>query len=157
MYLLIMFTVLTIVNVILSTVKTIVTANGGKWSAAIVNAITYGLYTILIVYTATDGIDTLTKALITAAANLIGVFIVKTIEEKLNKEKLWKVECTINPNNFYKMKRDCIKNDFSFNYIDLGKYVIFNFYCPTQDESKRVKKLVNEYNAKYFVSESKVL
>ena len=47
--LLITFIVLSIVNVILQTVKSIVTVKCGKFSASIVNAVAFGLYTIVTV------------------------------------------------------------------------------------------------------------
>ena len=47
--LLITFIVLSIVNVILQTVKSIVTVKCGKFSASIVNAVAFGLYTVVTV------------------------------------------------------------------------------------------------------------
>ena len=56
---------------------------------------------------------------------------------------------------------DCIielrKNDIPFNYIDINKYIIINCYCATQKDSTIVKEILDKYNAKYFVSESKIL
>lgn len=40
---------------------------------------------------------------------------------------------------------------------NLGKYTLFNFYCATQKESAKVKAIVEQYEAKYFASESKIL
>ena len=51
MNLLILFIVLNIANVILQTAKSICTVKCGKLVAAIANAIAYGLYTVVIVYT----------------------------------------------------------------------------------------------------------
>ena len=39
----------------------------------------------------------------------------------------------------------------------IKKYYLFNFYCPTKAESDKVKELLQIYEAKYFVSESKKL
>ena len=46
------FIILTMANVILSTAKSLITVNGDKWSAAFANAVTYGVYTYLIFFTA---------------------------------------------------------------------------------------------------------
>jgi hypothetical protein len=43
------------------------------------------------------------------------------------------------------------------NPDDIEKYVILNFYCATKKQSETVKNLLDEMNAKYFVSESKNL
>jgi hypothetical protein len=52
--LLITFTVLNIINVIIQTVKSIATVKCGKVAASVVNAVAYGLYTIVVVYTMAD-------------------------------------------------------------------------------------------------------
>ena len=91
---LISFIFFNILNVIIQTVKSIVTIKCNKWVAAIVNAIAYGLYTYIVVLTASD-IDLWFKIIVVALANLVGVFIVKWVEEKKRKEMLWKVEFTI--------------------------------------------------------------
>ena len=49
--LLIVFILLNVVNVIIQTVKSIATIKCGKSVAALVNAIAYGLYTVVVVYT----------------------------------------------------------------------------------------------------------
>ena len=70
--LLITFIVLSIVNVILQTVKSIVTVKCGKFSASIVNAVAFGLYTVVTVYTMCD-LPLMIKALIVALCNLISL------------------------------------------------------------------------------------
>ena len=53
---------------------------------------------------------------------------------------------------------ECENKDLSFNYIDVNKYIIFNFYCATKEESAQVKEVLKKYGTvKYFVSESKNL
>ena len=46
------YIVFNILNVIIQTIKSIVTIKCNKWIAAIVNAIAYGLYTYIVVLTA---------------------------------------------------------------------------------------------------------
>ena len=54
MKLLILFIALNIINVILQTVRSICTIKCSKLVASLVNALTYGLYTIVLVYTMCD-------------------------------------------------------------------------------------------------------
>ena len=96
--LLITFIILNIFNVIIQTVKSIATVKCGKTAAAIINAVAYGLYTIVTVYMLCE-LDLWVKALIVAVCNLIGVYIVKLVEEESRKDKLWKVEATIKAKN----------------------------------------------------------
>ena len=79
MKLLILFIVLNVVNVIIQTVKSLATVKCGKGMASIVNAVAYGLYTIVLVYTMCD-LPLYLKALVVALCNLVGVFIVKWLE-----------------------------------------------------------------------------
>ena len=157
MELLIIFIVLNIVNVILQTVKSLATVKCGKVAAAIVNAVAYGLYTIVLVYTMCD-LPLMWKASIVALCNFIGVYVVKLIEEKARKDKLWKVEATVPFEDWETLDYNLTNHFIQHNYILLGeKYAVFNIYCPTQNDSKFAKKILDEHNAKYFVSESKTL
>lgn len=157
MKLLILFIVLNIVNVILQTAKSIATVKCGKTVAALVNAIAYGLYTIVIVYTNCE-LNLWVKVAVVGVANLIGVYVVKYFEEKGRKDKLWKVEATVLRTHLDHLHADLAQESIAHSYIsNVGKYVLFNIYCPTQKESAKAKKIMDKYNAKYFVSESKTL
>ena len=150
------FVILNIINVIIQTVKSLATVKCGKTVASIVNAVAYGLYTVVVVYTVCD-LPLWLKVVVVGVANLIGVYAVKLIEEKSRKDKLWKVECTVPQENAYYLAIE-LKNQVPFNCIEnVGKYAIFNIYCATQEQSTTVKLILNEYNAKYFVSETKNL
>lgn len=161
MEMLILFIVMSIINVIIQTVKSIATIKCGKLAAAVINAVAYGLYTYVIVLTANDSIDLLAKCFIVAGCNFVGVFVVKFFEEKARKDKLWKVEATIHNEGIDPHYDDCLvalrNAGIPHNYIDANKYLIINVYCATQAESRVAKTILDQYNAKYFVSESKTL
>ena len=153
MKLLILFVVMNILNVIIQTIKSIATIKCGKWGAAIA----YGLYTYIVVLTMCD-IDLLTKCLIVAGANFIGVYVVKLVEEKARKDKLWKVEATVYHYLTEHYHTLLTEQGIAHNYIEgIGQYTIFNIYCPTQHESLLVRELLEASESKYFVSESKTL
>lgn len=155
--LLIIFIALNIVNVIIQTVKSLATVKCGKTVAAIVNAVAYGLYTVVVVYTVCD-LPLWLKVVVVGACNLVGVFCVKWAEEKARKDKLWEVRATVYEPYTESLHHDLESADIPHNYIpNIGKYTIFNIYCETQAESKRVKGLLDYHKAKYFVSESKTL
>ena len=151
-----LFIVMNVLNVIIQTIKSIATIKCGKTAAAAINALAYGLYTYIIVLTNCD-LPLLAKCLIVASANFVGVWVVKFFEEKARKDKLWKVEATVTADQAEKVKWQFENRNIPYNYIDIGKYVIFNAYCQYQFESAKVREILSEYNAKYFVSESKTL
>lgn len=155
MNLLLIFVALSIVNVVFSTIKSIVTIKSGPWVASIVSALYYGYYNIVLIYTVAD-FPLWQKVVVTAGCNLVGVFIVKYGEEKARKDKLWKVELTV-PTE-YKNAVDFDLRTVPHSYIELSdKHTLFNFYCATQADSAKVKIIANQYEAKYFVAESKNL
>lgn len=157
MKLLLIFIALNVFNVILQTVKNIVTIKCGKTLSAIINAVAFGLYTIVTVYTMCD-LPLAVKALVVALCNLIGVYVVKHIEEKMRKDKLWEVKTTVHAPYTASLHAELGKVNIPHNYIEnVGKYTIFNLYCETQAESRKAKEILDHYNAKYFVSESKNL
>ena len=155
--LLITFIALNIANVIIQTVKSIATIKCGKAVAALVNAIAYGLYTVVTVFMLCE-LPLMWKAIIVAVCNLVGVYVVKYCEEKARKDKLWKVEATVYEPYEDSLIADLTNAGIPFNYIEgVGKYVLFNIYCATQAQSKEVKGLLDFHKAKYFVAETKNL
>ena len=153
---LMVFVGLSIVNVVFSTIRSIVTINGNKIVASLISGGYFAFYNIMMIYTVAD-FPMWQKCVITFVCNVVGVFLVKWGEEKACKDKLWKVEATVKPTEVEAIKRFCESFNLPFSYIDIDKYVIFNFYCATQKESALIKDVLNNHNAKYFVSESKTL
>ena len=158
MNILIIFIVLNVLNVIIQTVKSICTIKCGKLMASFVNALAYGLYTVVLVYMSCD-LTTWTKALIVAVCNLVGVYVVKLFEEKMRKDKLWKIELTIKPNYAEPFTADLEKFGIPYTLVTIAnqRYAIVNTFCAKQKDSAFVKSLAERYNAKYFVSETKML
>ena len=151
----ILFVVCTFANVIISTIKSVMTIKGGKLPAAIWNALSFGLYSYIVVMTANAPITTIEKVLITAGCNLVGVYCVKLVEEKMRKDRVWKFEVTVLSSNKDAMITDLTAADIPFNYIDnIGKRTIFNIFSNSQKESAIITEIINKYNAKAFASET---
>lgn len=155
----IIFIIATIVNVTLSTIRALCTIKGGKWLSATTNAVCYGFYPLIVMLTAKGTVDIIINMLITAVVNFVCVWIIKLIEEKARKDKLWKVEMAI-PYEHSEQVIEHLKstgNWIPFNYNYLGKWCIFNCYCATQDQTKFSTNLAKEYNGKISAYESKSL
>lgn len=151
------FCIFTIINVIIQTAKSLITYKGNKLTASLANAVAYGLYTYIIVLTMCD-LPMGLKAGVTAVCNFIGVYVVKYIEEKMEKEKLWKVELTVCADSTELFHNALEAFGVAHNYVpNIGRWTLFNCYCATCKESEFVKTVAEKYNAKYFVSESKTL
>ena len=141
----------------MQTVKSIATLKCGKGVAAVVNAITFALYTVVTVYMMCE-LPLILKAIVVGLCNLIGVYIVKFCEEKARKDKLWKVEATVLRGWTKELHRALVVAEIPHNYLEnVGKYTLFNIFCETQAQSTKAKHILDSFEAKYFVSESKNL
>ena len=153
-----LFTIATVINIILSTIRSLCTIKGGKWVSAATNALCYGFYPLIVMLTAKDTVSIITNMMITAIANFICVYIIKLIEEKSRKDRLWKFEATFEKNEDLLdiIKDTCALGKIPYNYIDINKYYVVNFYAKSQRESVFIEKIIDTHNGKYFVSESKL-
>jgi len=154
MSLLAIFIIANIVNVLIQTVKSIATVKCGKELASVVNAVAYGLYTYIVILMSCD-LPLIIKCLIIGGCNLVGVYIVKFIEEKIQKDKLWKIDLTVNSKYKGNIIDELEMEEIPYSYNEYGKHTMFSVFCATQAQSTVVSKMVKSYNGKYFVSENK--
>ena len=161
--LLALFAVLTVLNVILQTTYTIVVVKCNRLVAGLVAALAFGVYTVVIVYTVCE-LPLFAKVAVVAIANFFGVFVVKTMEHRSNKDKLWKVEATVNAKKANALGEHLQSNGIQFCVMPIisandatKDYVVFNIYCPTKTDSIIVKEELSQIKAKFFVNESKDL
>ena len=153
--LLITFIALNIVNVIIQTVKSIATVKCGKGVASIINAVAYGLYTIVTVYLLCE-LPLMWKALIVALCNLVGVYVVKFLEEKARKDKVWLVKMTIPTDHAEQAKYFLEQANIPFTYYDLNKYFVFDTFCETQAETATATEICSTCCGKAFATENKL-
>lgn len=156
MQLLIIFIIASIINVVIQTIKSIATIKCGKWASAIVNAVAYGFYTWVVVLTVCD-LDLWTKIIITALTNFVGVYVVKLIEEKARKDKLWKIELACPIVHYNDLHALLNEYNIPHNYLEVGHWVMFNCYCMTQADTRVVTDLAKKRECKISAYESKVL
>ena len=119
----ILFLVLQLVNVILSTLKSLLTIKGNKWHAVIANGIYFGYYTFIIKAIGdTESFEvfgimldgTITMAVITVLTNFIGVYFSLTLLEKLRKDKLWLLKVTIKSEEAEGFIKELVNSKMSF-------------------------------------------
>ena len=148
----IIFAIATVVNVTLSTVRSICTIKGGKWISAITNAICYGFYPLIVMLTAKGTVDIVVNMAITAIANFICVWLIKLVEEKARKDKLWRIDLAVPVEETAFIHRKL--SNIPHNYTECGKWTMFNCYCATQKQSAEVKTLAIAIGGKYSAYES---
>lgn len=152
-----LFIVAQIINVVLNTVKSILTVKGGKLAAAAINALTFGFYTYVLILIAGDNFDPLTKCIIVAACNFVGVYAVKLIEEKMRKDKLWEIRVTVPHGHQGTMDSLLNQQHIPHNYTAAGEWYIFNCYAATQADTENTLEDARICHGKTFASETKLL
>lgn len=150
-----LFTIATVINVSLSTIRSICTIKCGKWLSALTNAICYGFYPLIVMLTAKDTVTIVVNMAITAIANFICVWLIKWVEEKARKDKLWRIDLAV-PTEVTALIHHKLEK-IPHNYVECGKWTMFNCYCATQKESAEVKILAVAIGGKYSAYESKEL
>jgi hypothetical protein len=145
------FFIISLVNVILSSTKSICTVRYGRGINVLANVISYSFYVIVVKQTADLPLEITVVA--TAAANALGVWLSYAILDRIQKDRLWKIEVVVT--------KDCTEalheelNSIPHNYIDIGPRTLFNFYCGTRKETSIVIKHCKKYNGKFFAIEDK--
>lgn len=155
-----LFIILQLVNVILSTIKSICTIKCGKFIAALMNAVYFGFYTVIMIYTVNDDLiqSIFIKALITFCCNAIGVYFSKWLLEKMEKDKLWEIVATVPKDRFFQeLHYNLNKNNIGNNYIALDNGdAIFHIYSKDKKDSQIIKTELTRFNAKYIVHAAEV-
>lgn len=150
------FIIATIINVTLSTIRSLCTIKGGKWLSATANAINFGFYPLIIMLTAKGTVTIIANMIITAIVNFICVWIIKLVEEKARKDKLWLVKCTI-PNEMAEDMYEALEIDnIPYTDIPVRDYIVFDTYCSTQEETQKIKEYCIAAGGKMFATENKL-
>lgn len=148
----IIFTLCSLVNVILSTMKTILTVRSTKIVASIINAITYGFYAIVVKQLAS--LDLTITVIVTIATNLIGVYLSMWIMDKMKKDCLWKISVTTKDKSIVK-KIENFDIEYTMSPIQYKNetYYSIEVFSKNQKDSTIIKNILNEYKVKYNVTE----
>ena len=151
------FIILSIINVVFSTIRSITTIKSGKVVASLISGGYFAFYNIMLIYTVAE-FPLWQKCVITFGCNVIGVFVVKLVEEKMRKDKLWRIDMTVSTDKAETIDRELTELNIPHCYITISpKHTKFETYCETQKESAFVKELGSRYNARFFATESERL
>ena len=146
------FIIATLLNVILSTLKSVITIKGGRVVASVSNAIAYGFNTIVI--KSISDVELWVAIVVTMLSNLIGVYIALGIVQKFQKERLWKITVTVPTANLKDFKHDLHHADIGFIAYETSyeKYKVVDIFSNGKAESRIVKSLISKYKVKYTIN-----
>lgn len=153
-----LFAGLSLFNVIMQTVKSLCTIKSSTFVSACVNALAYGVYVYVIVFTNSEGLPLWGKALITAGANFIGVYIANFMFQKIfSGEVAWVVSASIPQEKYNTFKEGLLEYEIPFHcygYNSDKEFILTDIYCATKEDSKALKRLL-PHNAMYNISENR--
>ena len=150
----IIFILVQLFTVITSTVKSIATVKSSPTVAGIVNAVAYTFNAVVVKLI--TGQEMYVVLIVTFLSNLIGVPLGKIIMEKVEKEKLWVYQVTIRCEeksiNYIKTKSKQ-SHDIGSVYQEIIPDELYEMkiYACSKESSKIVKKILQLYDAKYFI------
>lgn len=148
----IVFFICSLVNVMLSTLKTILTVKASKGMATIINAITYGFYAIVVKQLAS--LDLITTVIVTIITNIIGVYVSMWLLEKTKKDCLWKISVTTKDNTLVE-KLEKFSISYVMNPVQYKKQTYYNIdvFSENQKDSSIIENILKEYKVKYNITE----
>lgn len=146
----VVFCICSLVNVILSTLKTLIMVNAGRNSSIAINAICYGFYTLVVKQL--GAVDYVTAVVVTILANVVGVWISYKIMDLFKKDKLWRITVTLKNK---KALEECKINleKYNIGFTPIEKTNSIDIYSYNQKESAIIKNILANYDYKYFIQE----
>ena len=146
----IIFVVCSLINVILSTLKTLIMVNAGRNSAIFINAVCYGFYTLVVKQL--TSVDYATAVVVTVITNIVGVWASYKIMDLFKKDKLWRITVTLK--NKQEFDRCCNQlKKYNIGFTPIEKTNSLDVYSYNQKESLIIKNILNNYKHKYFIQE----
>lgn len=146
------FFIISLINVILSSTKSICTVRYGRGINIVMNVISYSFYNVVVKQTASLPLEETIVA--TAIANAIGVWTSYVVLDLFQKDRLWKVEVVL-PKCHTELVHNALKN-ISHDYVEMGPKTRFSFLCETRKETETVVNFCKNYEGRFFAVENKL-
>lgn len=147
------FFLIQFVNVFVSTIKSVLTVNGSRTTAAVINAVSYTISAV--------GTKLLTEQsfevaiAVTFTTNMIGVYLAKFILDISRKEKLWTVMATIRDEWVADIERSLSRRSLQYTLLEAenGRNLM-HIYSYSKAESSMIREILSKYKIKYSVMET---
>lgn len=156
MWSIILFFILQFVNVVLSTMRSVLTVTANKHISVIANTVSYTFYSAIVKLM--TGQDMWVVVAATFVTNILGVYLADFILNKMKKDKLWKFEIAVPRDISKKFQIHLLKNNIPYTkHTVTKKWAIYHCYCDTQKESQIVMGITMRYkDVKISAYESKL-
>lgn len=148
----ILFFILNLINVILGTMRSILTVKSTPFISMIINTVSYTFYSGIVKMV--SGQDMTIVLITTALTNIIGVYIARFILDRTKKDKLWRISATVYHNVKIEPITSKLKEyNIEYNVIKIDNASILDIFSKTQGESTLIKEILDKPDIKYHVIE----
>lgn len=150
----VIFVIIQLVNVFLSTIKSVLTVNGSKSTAAIINSISYTIGAVITKLLTEQSF--VVAIVVTFFANLIGVYAAKLFLETTKKEKLWLYLATMtNVDEQKEVEKELKYRNIQFTLLtaENNRYFI-TIFSYSKAESAYIRELLKQHHIKYSILEN---
>ena len=147
----VLFFILNLINVVLGTMRSILTVKSTPFVSMVINTISYTFYSGIVKLV--SGQNMAVVLITTALTNIIGVYFAQFILNKARKDRLWRITATVKYNKNKDIANALEQYNISYNEqtTDGNKTAIFDIFSKTQGESALIKELLVNNKAKYQV------
>lgn len=150
---------LQLINVVLGTMRSILTVKASTHVSALVNAVSFTFYNAVVKMITNQ--DMTIVLIATFVTNFIGVYIAKWILSIGEKDKLWVFCATVKKRtgddgiDIVTAMLEKAKIQFVYNVVSPGKLYTMQIFSYSQKESVMITEILKNYNIKYYITESK--
>ena len=154
------FFIINLINVALSTIRSLTTIKSSKLVASITNALSYGFYAAIIKLI--TGFPISTVVIVTIIANLIGVYFSIWLYDKFKKDRMWKITVLANEKDSFtithRLKHLEEKEEVTLVHHIQSVYANdltneFTIFAKSQKESAKVRWLIDGLDVRYYIVE----
>lgn len=143
------------INVVLSTIKSIVTIKGSRIQSIAANTVSYTLSAVITIFVAKASNVFITVG-VTAITNILGVWMSLIILDKLRKDRLWLIQATVAAEDFDELIADLHADGIDFIQIETNwdRRRPLNVYSYTKEQSNQIKAIFRRYDVKFVITQN---
>lgn len=148
------FVTIQMVNVVISTVKSILTVNGSKMTAAVVNSVSYTFANVVTKMLTQQPFEVIIVT--TMVTNMVGVYAAKWLMEKTRKERLWTVMATIRSAHKDDVEEQLQKRGIQYTLVPAENDRWFiNIFSHSKAESAMIREILHKWDIRHTIVENR--
>lgn len=147
------FIAIQLVNVIVSTIKSILTVNGSPLTASVWNSVSYTLGAVVTKMLTQQSFEVI--IVVSMLTNLLGVYIAKVIIEKARKDHLYTINATLRCHSQEFVESELQRRGIQYTLLPaVNDRMLLCAFSYSKAESAIVKEILDHENVRFTVTDS---